>query len=216
MENIKAFLLDMDGVVTNTESQYEAFWDRLKDKYGLKMDDFKHRVKGKRLKDIVSEFFSFLPIEKQKNVANDIRTYELEEMVYTPINGVLEFVKSLKKSKYKTALVTGSLRIRAQKAMKDIGLTDYFDILITADDVTKGKPDPECFRMGAEKLGVLPSECIVFEDAFNGIESAKLAGVEKIVGIMTNYSKEELTKVATIAIPDFDGLTIEDVLLKIK
>lgn len=216
MENIKAFLLDMDGVVTNTESQYEAFWDRLKDKYGLKMDDFKHRVKGKRLKDIVSEFFSFLPIEKQKNVANDIRTYELEEMVYTPINGVLEFVKSLKKSKYKTALVTGSLRIRAQKAMKDIGLTDYFDILITADDVTKGKPDPECFRMGAEKLGVLPSECIVFEDAFNGIESAKLAGVEKIVGIMTNYSKEELTKVATIAISDFDGLTIEDVLLKIK
>lgn len=216
MENIKAFLLDMDGVVTNTESQYEAFWDRLKDKYGLKMDDFKHRVKGKRLKDIVSEFFSFLPIEKQKNVANDIRTYELEEMVYTPINGVLEFVKSLKKSKYKTALVTGSLRIRAQKAMKDIGLTDYFDILITADDVTKGKPDPECFRMGAEKLGVLPSECIVFEDAFNGIESAKLAGVEKIVGIMTNYSKEELTKVATIAIPDFEGLTIEDVLLKIK
>lgn len=216
MENIKAFLLDMDGVVTNTESQYEAFWDRLKDKYGLKMDDFKHRVKGKRLKDIVSEFFSFLPIEKQKNVANDIRTYELEEMVYTPINGVLEFVKFLKKSKYKTALVTGSLRIRAQKAMKDIGLTDYFDILITADDVTKGKPDPECFRMGAEKLGVLPSECIVFEDAFNGIESAKLAGVEKIVGIMTNYSKEELTKVATIAIPDFEGLTIEDVLLKIK
>ncbi|PQL94383.1 HAD family hydrolase [Apibacter adventoris] len=216
MENIKAFLLDMDGVVTNTESQYEAFWDRLKDKYGLKMDDFKHRVKGKRLKDIVSEFFSFLPIEKQKNVANDIRTYELEEMVYTPINGVLEFVKSLKKSKYKTALVTGSLRIRAQKAMKDIGLTDYFDILITADDVTKGKPDPECFKMGAEKLGVLPSECIVFEDAFNGIESARLAGVEKIVGIMTNYSKEELTKVATIAIPDFEGLTIEDVLLKIK
>lgn len=216
MENIKAFLLDMDGVVTNTESQYEAFWDRLKDKYGLKMDDFKHRVKGKRLKDIVSEFFSFLPIEKQKNVANDIRTYELEEMVYTPINGVLEFVKSLKKSKYKTALVTGSLRIRAQKAMKDIGLTDYFDILITADDVTKGKPDPECFRMAAEKLGVLPSESIVFEDAFNGIESAKLAGVEKIVGIMTNYSKEELTKVATIAIPDFEGLTIEDVLLKIK
>lgn len=43
MENIKAFLLDMDGVVTNTESQYEAFWDRLKDKYGLKMEDFKDR-----------------------------------------------------------------------------------------------------------------------------------------------------------------------------
>lgn len=216
MENIKAFLLDMDGVVTNTESQYEAFWDRLKDKYGLKMEDFKHRVKGKRLKDIVSEFFSFLPPEDQQKVAHDIKTYELEEMVYTPIAGVVDFVKSLKETPYKTALVTGALRVRAQKAMKDIGLTDYFDILVTADDVSKGKPDPECFRMAAGKLGALPSESVVFEDAFNGIESAKSAGVEKIVGVMTNYPAEELTKVATIAIPDFKGLTSEEIIHRIK
>lgn len=216
MKEIKGFLLDMDGVVTDTETQYENFWNRLRDKYNLKMDDFNHRVKGKRLKDIVSEFFSYLPADEQKNVGEDIKNFEMEEMIYTPIDGVVEFVKSLKEADYKTALVTGSLRIKAEKAMKDIGLTDYFDFLVTADDVTKGKPDPECFIKAAEVLNLSPSECIVFEDAFQGIESANKAGVAKIVGITTNYSEEELKDKTSIAIPNFKNISYQEILEKVK
>ncbi|MGM5631833.1 HAD family phosphatase [Apibacter raozihei] len=216
MAKIKAILLDMDGVVTDTESQYEIFWDQLKDKYGLVMDDFKDKVKGKRLKDIVAQFFSFLSSEQQQQVADDIKYYELNEMVYTPIEGVVDFVNSLKQYPFKLALVTGALKIRAEKAMKDIGLDKSFDILMTADDVTIGKPNPECFQKAADKLHVLPSECIVFEDAFNGIESAKSAGVNLIVGIMTNYSKEQLEEVATIAIPDFKNLSVNSLFQLLK
>jgi beta-phosphoglucomutase-like phosphatase (HAD superfamily) len=98
------------------------------------------------------------------------------------------------KDKTKIALATMSSRKVIDKILPEKKIRQYFDVVLTADDVTKPKPDPEVFLVSAAKLGVKPKDCIVVEDSVFGVRAAKIAEMQCIAVPSGFYSREELQK----------------------
>ncbi len=91
--------------------------------------------------------------------------------------------KNLKAKGYKLALVSGSTKNQIEIILEQLGINQYFDVVISCDEITKSKPDPEGYLIAAKKLGVEPKECLVFEDARTGVLAAKNAGM-KVIGVI--------------------------------
>ena len=119
--------------------------------------------------------------------------------------GVLDFLHQIKQAGYKIAL--GSASKNAEIILAKTGLTEWFDLIIDGNKVTKSKPDPEVFLKGASGLGLLPTECIVFEDAQAGVEAAK-AGNMRAIGI----GESEMLGGADKVIPSFVGIQASELL----
>ncbi|PYX41304.1 MAG: hypothetical protein DMG81_04105, partial [Acidobacteria bacterium] len=102
-------------------------------------------------------------------------------------------------------VVTSGTRFLATTRMRKFGIP-IPEILVTADDVSNGKPDPEPYRKGAELLKVSPGDCVVFEDAPAGIRSAQAAGM-KVISLPSTYPAEELHE-ADIIVPGLTGIKI--------
>ncbi len=113
---------------------------------------------------------------RKRNYENAVRSGKLRE---TP--GIEEFLKKLKKQKIKTAIVSGSHKTNVQAALDVFGLSKYFDVIVSGDDLEKRKPDPEPFLYAARKLGLKPEECIAVEDSFSGAKSVRAAGMKLVV-----------------------------------
>ena len=110
------------------------------------------------------------------------------------------------------ALATGASREKLEFILKKFQIKQFFDAIITADDVENGKPDPEVFLKAAQKLGVDPENCIVMEDASNGAEAAKAAGMA-CIAITSTRGKNQLQK-ADLVVNSYQELNIKDFIVK--
>jgi beta-phosphoglucomutase len=127
-----------------------------------------------------------------------------------PIEGVVEFLISVRQAGLKTAVATSGGTKRTHGTLRDIGLTEYFDAVVTGDEVRVGKPDPGIYRLAAERLGEDPSNLLAIEDAASGVQAANGAGM-RCVGIATAERAEKLRAVgASPVVPDFRSLTLAD------
>jgi HAD superfamily hydrolase (TIGR01509 family) len=94
----------------------------------------------------------------------------------------------------KIAVASAADMVKVKANLKCIGVdADLFDALVTGDDVTRNKPDPEIFQKAAKKLGVNPEDCIVIEDAISGLQAARKAGMTSI-GVTSAFSREEIAQ----------------------
>ncbi len=116
----------------------------------------------------------------------------------------INMLKELKSRGYRTGLGTMSDRWHAEYILKVIGLLEYFDCILTADDIGKGKPDPEIYRLIIKRLGVAPSECIVFEDSPSGVRAGLAAGMH-VIAVTTPFTQKAVHEAALI-----DGRWIVD------
>lgn len=103
----------------------------------------------------------------------------------------VEILKVAKENSCKTALATLSKRQDVMHVINALGIKDLLDVIITAEDVTRGKPDPEIYLLTAQKLGLSPQECLVLEDSVNGVKSALAAGMS-VVAIATPFTKSSI------------------------
>ena len=126
-----------------------------------------------------------------------------------PIKGVKKLMNDLKQAGFKIGLGTSAPIYKAFPVLENLGINDFFDATITDEEVSNGKPDPEVFLKAAKKLDIKPEDCVVIEDAPNGIDAAKNGGM-KCIGITTTHKKEALKK-ADIIINSFDELTVEKI-----
>ena len=177
MKKIKAVLFDMDGVIFDTERVYMEEWEEVFRKYGYKFDRSVYLdlmgTGRKNVKRVFKEVFGEnLPLDdmykdKDAMIFDTIRKGEL------PIKqGAVELLSFLKENGYKIALATSAIRERLDIQIKINNMYERFDAMVCGDDITKSKPDPEIFLKAAEKLGVVPEECIVVEDSAAGIKGA--------------------------------------------
>lgn len=207
MTKIKCILFDMDGVMLDTESQYSSFWKQACESFGLGIHDFEKQIKGTTLPSIIKRYFGrFDEGDVQKLIA-DLDKFE-ESMTFSEIRGSVDFVNHLKNNGIKVGLVTSSTDTKMSSVNKHKNFDKLFDTVVTASRVEYGKPNPACYLLAAKDLDVDPRECIVFEDAFAGIEAATSAGMQ-VVGLSTTNSKEQLENKCKAVIPNFDGFTIE-------
>lgn len=178
---VAAILFDMDGVVVDSMRFHADAWKRVFGEYGIVLDDVDvFRREGMSGRESIEEIF----LEKQLPVPSDAdfhdllsRKHALFEQctitVFPLIESILEWTAE---RGIATALVTGSLKRSVIHVMpRDI--LSRFHAVITADDVTRGKPDPEPFRVAIKRLGVAPEQSRIIENSPMGIRSAKSAGI---------------------------------------
>lgn len=140
----------------------------------------------------VAEKYGFtLDLEPDK-----ARTYELYGEIVRgklhPLPGVHEFIEKARKRGLKLAVASAADRVKVEINLREIGISrDMFDAVVTGSDVTHKKPDPEIFLTAAKKMGVDAANCLVCEDAVNGVMAANAAGM-RCLGITTSFSPEEL------------------------
>src|SRR6266404_5620079 len=101
------------------------------------------------------------------------------------VNGLVGFLEQIETARLPVALASSASRSRAEFILDQLDLKSYFKVVVTGDDVARGKPDPTIFNMAAKGIGVPPAGVLVCEDAVNGVEAAKTAGM-KCLGIAAN------------------------------
>lgn len=210
MKTIKAALFDLDGVVVDTETQYSRFWGKVGDKFHPEIENFGYIIKGNTLNQIFDRYFKDQK-EIQKQIKRALAYFETH-MQYDFIPGVLAFIDDLQANGVKTAIVTSS----NDEKMKNLytarpEIKDYFDEIITAENISRSKPDPEGYLLGARTFDADPVECCVFEDSFAGLEAGNAAGMT-VVGLSTTHPVESICNKAKIVIPDFIDFTYKKLL----
>lgn len=209
--NIKACIFDLDGVVVDTAKYHYIAWKSLANELGFDFTEADNeRLKGvSRVAslEILLEIGGVELSDQQKlDYATKKNTNYLEYiMKMAPdeiLPGVREFMNELRSKGIKIAL--GSASKNAMIILKQLDLVDYFDTIVDGTHVSKAKPDPEVFILGAKNLGVDASECVVFEDAEAGVEAA-LNGNMKCVGI----GSESVLGKANFVIAGFENFTFD-------
>jgi len=195
---IEAVIFDMDGLLIDSE----PFWRRAEisvfKTVGIELSEGDCReTMGYRLNEVVDLWYSRKPWmgKSTQQVEEQILAHvqNLIEMEGVPLKGVMKSIELCKELKLKTAIASSSAMRLIKATVKRLGLEDTFDILHSAEHEEFGKPHPAVFIHTAQKLGVRPENCLVFEDSFHGMV-AGLAAKMKVIAVPEK--KEERFKAA--------------------
>lgn len=187
MNNIKGALFDLDGVIVDTAKYHYLAWKRLADELGFDFtEEHNERLKGvSRMRSLeillevggisCSDEEKLLMAQKKNNwYVEYIKRMDQSEI----LKGAREYLLKLRSEGVKIAL--GSASKNAPMILNNLGITDLFDSVIDGNKVSKSKPDPEVFLLGAKELGLQAADCVVYEDAEAGIEAARRAGMQTV------------------------------------
>lgn len=194
-----AFLFDMDGTILTSIIAAERVWANWARSHGLDVDLFLPTIHGKRSIDTVRGVG--LPDIDPVAEAHRITLAEIEDVEgIEAIAGVAAFLATLPADRW--AIVTSAPRALAEARIAAAGLP-VPPVMVAAEDVERGKPAPDPFLLGAEKLGMRPEQCLVFEDTLAGLQSAEAAGMDSIVVTATHHQPLDTT---ASSVPDYDEL----------
>ena len=172
----------MDGVLIEAKDWHYEALNRALELFGFNISRYDHLVTydglptKKKLKMLSSE--RGLPVGLHEFI-NDMKQQYTMEIVYAECKPVFHHEYALSKLKnagYKMAVCSNSIRNTVEVMMDKAALSEYFEFLISNQDVTNGKPDPEMYIKAIEKMGLKPTECMIVEDNENGIKAAKASG----------------------------------------
>jgi len=172
-----AFLFDMDGTILNSTAAAERVWGEWAARQGLDVEAFMPTMHGSRAVDTITRLN--LPGVDPVEEAALITRLEIEDVDgVVAIPGAAAFLATLPSDRW--AIVTSSPLELARRRLQAAGLP-VPSILVTAEDVKIGKPDPFGYKLGAERLGASPADCLVFEDVKAGILAGEAAGADVMV-----------------------------------
>ena len=205
----RGVLFDLDGVLLDSEGQYSIFWRSMEERFPTGIDDFSNYIKGFHLARILSYFASD---EIREQIVQELVEFE-KNMRFEFFPGALEFVKRLRESGILMAIVTSS----DHKKMKALfsqhpDFPTLFEVIITGDMVTKAKPDPDCFLLGAKQLGIDIKDCVVFEDSRNGLIAARASGA-RVIGVATTLSADVVASLSDLTVHGVDELDVEQIFI---
>ena len=175
---IKAVLIDLDGFLINSEELYlEANKIYFKRFNFIFTESLHKQGTGRKFADWIKTVTSIDKSGDELLKERNLVFFALAKQKLKLLPGAKEFLELAHKN-FKTALVTSSKKDYLGLVFGITKISKYFDLIITGDQITKGKPDPESYLAAAKKLDVSSNECVVFEDAPNGILSGKNAGMK--------------------------------------
>lgn len=208
---LKAALFDFDGVLVDTEKLYDVFWDEMGERYHTGIPHFASHIKGTTIDGLIEKYFADRPEEEKKQIIAESNHFDWN-MPMPPMPGSFEFVRMLKAHGVQIGLVTSSDDKKLAHAFHELPFMEgLFDTIVSANRITRGKPDPMCYRLAAQDLGRKPEDCLVFEDSFAGIQAGKGAGM-RVIALSTTNPAAQLEGKADYVIPNLAGRTFEDFL----
>lgn len=206
---LSAVLFDMDGVLIDTKQAVTDFWVDLAQKHDVELTEniFAHHIYGTPAAHTLAICFPMLSAAEYEVVLASMTAYE-KGLTYRAVKGVIPFIDALRQAGIARALVTSAEPPKVENVMAQLGIEGWFSAVVTSNDVKKGKPDPQCYLLGAERLGYAPEECIVFEDAISGVKAGVAAGM-LCVGIQAGAGEQALREVgAQYVVPDFEAVQL--------
>lgn len=177
---IKAILLDLDGVLIDSEYRTISIKRNLLKKYGLPInDEIVEKLAGKRLSNVIYEIYP--DFSRTEELLNEYQHLAYDDVDYAKLemNNAGSILNILKK-RYKLALVTASNNEKLEKVFEQLAWQDIFDVVIGEDMGLLAKPNPQVYLKAMELLNISTKECVVVEDSYNGIKAAKSAGIKVI------------------------------------
>ena len=201
---LRAALFDLDGTLVDTEDQYSVFWGATARKYRPDVPRLEYLIKGTTLTNIYATYFP--DPAWQKDITKELVQWEAQ-MRYEFYPGALDFLNDLKRNGVKCAIVTSSDQSKMASVRRQIPQLDsLFDRVLTAEDFSASKPAPDCYLLGAKVLGADLDECVVFEDAYTGLQAGMSSGIFT-VGLTTGHTREEIADRCHYVLDGFEGLT---------
>jgi beta-phosphoglucomutase len=217
VESYKAFLFDLNGTMIDDMTYHIKAWHRILNDLGadITWEKMKHECYGKN-QELLERIFPgrFSEEEKDKFSFEKEKQYQKE---FKPelklITGLDDFLKDANDSAIKTAIGTAAILFNVDFVLDGLNIREYIDAIVTADDVLISKPHPETYLKCAEVLGIEPKDCLVFEDAPKGAESALNAGMDCIV-ITTLHKPEEFSTYKNVIgfISNFDDPILKNLI----
>ncbi|MFX1552230.1 MAG: HAD family hydrolase, partial [Promethearchaeota archaeon] len=207
-------IFDMDGVLADTGPIHFESWAKLaaeigvnftremfEDTFGQQSPTITRKLVGPKADEDL--------VEKWANLKEQYyREMIIEKLM--PLPGVIRIIKELKLEGFKLAIGSSGPPENVELLLSQLKIKPFFDLIITAADIEKGKPEPDVFLKVANILNINPKSCMVIEDAPVGIEAAKRAGMISIA-ITTTHNKKELSD-AQLIIKDLTEITLKDII----
>ncbi|MFC4638933.1 HAD family hydrolase [Deinococcus hohokamensis] len=204
-------LFDMDGVLTANNAFHRRAWQEVAaELLGLTLTehDLDTKVDGGRNPEILERLTGQVPDDALLHTfhhAKEGRYRDLARGALREVAGLGGYLDALEARQIPYALVTSGDAVNVAFALEALGLEHCFTVRVLGEDVTRGKPDPEPFVLGAARLGLDPRTCLAHEDAVNGVRSAAAAGC-RVVALSTTAPPEVLLEAgAEQCVPDFTG-----------
>jgi beta-phosphoglucomutase family hydrolase len=175
----RAYLFDCDGTIVDSMPLHYVAWKKALGEWNCHFEEeLFYAWGGRPVKDIIAALNQMqglaMPVDAVARRKENLY-FELEDQLKA-IPEVIEHIEA-KHGHIPLAVVSGSRRNSVMHSLSALGLVDKFDVLVCAEDYARGKPAPDCFLKAAERLGVEPKDCLVFEDTDMGIDAAKAAGM---------------------------------------
>lgn len=207
----EAAIFDMDGVLVDSGAHHRRAWRALLDELGARPahSEFWRLTIGRPSEEAIPLLLGrAVSAAEARRLARRKRDLyvELARRGLEAVPGAAAFLSALSRHGVPMAVGTSASRFDCERLLDDLGLRRHFDVIVTADDVRLGKPDPEVYVQAARRMRAAPAACVVFEDSVVGIQAARSAGM-RAIGITTAHTADELRAAgAEAAIADFEGL----------
>ena len=191
-----ACLFDLDGVLVDSERIYTKIWEAIEKQWPTGIENFAYKIKGTTLEDILERHF---PEDAREDITKELLRLE-GMMIYGPMPGAIELIDALKAKGIPVALVTSSNGLKMDHLWHDMpGFKEKFDVIITGDEVSNSKPDPEGYLAAAKALGVDPKRCAVFEDSLQGVKAGNAAGAF-VIGVAGTLKASDIQPFSDIVV----------------
>lgn len=211
---IKGIIFDMDGTMIDNMMIHHRAWQKQLRSLGidLSIEEVKERIHGVNIEILKREFGDRFSPEERIRISDEKEAAYRE--IYKPqlklINGLTQFLDRLKAANKPMAIGTAAPGVNADFVLDELNLRPYFDSVVHAGHVTKGKPDPEVFQLAAKGINLDARDCIVFEDSVTGAKAAQNAGSRSVI-VTTTHQEEEFEGIDNIIgfIKDFEEELIQ-------
>ncbi|GIP21919.1 HAD family phosphatase [Paenibacillus sp. J22TS3] len=211
---MKAFIFDMDGVIIDSEPIHfeveigtvkyfgaEITQQQLENYVGMTAPEMWNEIRNEyKLAHPVEEILAY----QLENKIKALRASELE-----PIEGIKEVIEGLKQRQIPVGIASSSSPEFIKEVLLKFGLTEYFDCIVSGEEVPKGKPAPDVYLKAAEQLGVKPEDCVVLEDSSHGVTAAKAAGMRCIGYVNVNSGNQDLSR-ADLIVSSIHDINLDD------
>ena len=210
--SFQAAIFDMDGVIVDNHTYHVRSWAEFCKKKSIPFDEntFRTEYFGKNTRDTFHGLLDYQLTEEQINTLGEEKEKiyrDIYQDYIAPVNGLIPFLISLKEAGIKTAVATSAPTSNLDFTLDNLKIRHLFDVVVDASGVINGKPDPEIYLKAANLLGILPADCVVFEDSISGIKSGQNAGM-RVVALATTHTPDELPR-TSLTIKDFTEVSID-------
>ncbi len=213
----RAFIFDMDGTIVDNMAIHTQVWLEILSGAGIHItaDEFILRASGKTNGEIMRMLLGeYLTDDEIRALVDrkEVRYRERFRPQMKAIGGFYELVRQAKQLGIKLAIATSAPRENIDFVLDGLAIRDDFDVVVGAEDIEKSKPDPEIFLTTAQRLGVTPAECVVFEDSYAGLEAAHHAGM-MVIALTTTHEASAFAELAYLdrIVGDFSELKADEI-----